>query len=136
MKCHSYHEAIRRLDPNGCTVVGVILSNAITTAWLFEEDYLAIVAKHGRCSWFLNSNGKGKSYVRLKGNNENIVQVARLILGDALKGNVTYRDGNHLNLRTTNLHVQGKSTKQKPKSKPQAKPLGSGLRIPVVATNG
>ncbi|ANY79178.1 hypothetical protein BB934_13940 [Microvirga ossetica] len=136
MNYRSYHETIRRLDPDGRTVVGVILNNASRICWLFEEDYKAIVAKHGLCSWFLNSNGKGKSYVRLKGKHENLVQVSRLILGDSLKGNVTYLDKDHLNLRTTNLHVQGKSSKQKPKSKPLAKPLGSGLRIPMGSVNG
>jgi hypothetical protein len=114
-----------------------MLSNALVSAEIYEEDYNAIVAVHGLCSWFLNGNGKGKFYVRLKGHHDNVVQVSRLILGDLYKGHVSYKDGNHLNLRTTNLIVQG-GTRKKPKApkKPQWQPLGSGLRIPVRSTNG
>jgi hypothetical protein len=128
----NHHDTLKRLDPDGRSVIGVFLRNALATVWLFEDDYNAIVAEYGLTAWFLNSNGKGQSYVRLKGKHGNFVQVSRLIVGASIKGNVSYRDGNHLNLRSTNLHVMGNPWKRAL----QNKSMVGGLHIPQAATNG
>jgi len=94
-------------DPNGQKVVGVKLSNRPDRCWLYQRDYDAIVAEFGQCSWFMNSNGQGSDYVRLKdrtiGNNRN---VARLVFGSPFRTHIRYRDGDRLNLRSRNLEMQ------------------------------
>lgn len=99
--------AIYSHDPDGREVVGVRLSNHSERAWLYRRDYEAIVAEYGGGRWFANSNGTGRSYVRLKDpalrNNRT---VARLVLGNPIRSAISYRDGDRLNLRSSNLEVE------------------------------
>ncbi|WP_114946624.1 hypothetical protein [Microvirga calopogonii] len=136
MKQKHYHEIVKRLDEDGKLVVGVFLSNVQKTCWLYASDYEAITAKYGLSSWLLNSAGEGKpSYVRFM-HNGNLVMVSRLILDAQPRTAVKYRDKNPLNLRSSNLflHHGGGGCKKRPKTT-KVKPLGSGLRIPVVASD-
>lgn len=92
-------------DDDGCAVVGVPLSNRPhLTAWLYATDYERIAAEFGAASWFVNDNGDGRLYVRLKSaDRRNNVMVSRLVLDDPTISIVRYRDGDRLNLRSRNL---------------------------------
>lgn len=134
MKQKHYHEILKRLDEDGKLVVGVFMANVQKTCWLYASDYEAIIEKYGVASWLLNSAGEGKpSYVRFQYQG-NLVMVSRLILDAQPRTAVKYRDKNPLNLRSSNLFIEhgGGGCKKKPKTA-KATPLGSGLRIPVVA---
>lgn len=135
MKHTQHHETIRRLDEDGKLVVGVLLANACTTAWLYAEDYEAITAKYGLCSWMLLSAGEGKpSYVRFKHQGKQI-SVARLILNAPPRTAVKFKDCEPRNLRSSNLWLDhgggGVTKKPKTRKKPRYQPFVSSLRIPV-----
>ncbi|GBU19878.1 MULTISPECIES: hypothetical protein [Methylobacterium] len=94
-------------DDDGRSVVGVPLTNRPGAhAWLYETDHAAIVAEYGHRAWFVNDNGKGQLYVRLRGlGRRRLVMVARLVVADPLVRLIRYRDGDRLNLRSRNLDV-------------------------------
>lgn len=95
-------------DDDGRLVVGVPLSNRPGRhVWLYEADYETITNDHGNASWFLNDNGKGHLYVRMKSRDRgNNVMVARLVVSDPKAQVIRYRDGDRLNLRSRNLDVR------------------------------
>ena len=74
------------------------------------EDYNRLKAEGISTTWFLNSNGSGRDYVRVN-HRGNISTVARLILGDPSRQMVSYLDGDRTNLCRNNLHL-GKSSKK------------------------
>lgn len=94
-------------DDDGRLVVGVPLSNRPgERAWLYQTDYEALLAEYGTHSWYVNSNGSGGLYVRMKSRDrQNNVMVARLVMADPLARRIRYRDGDTLNLRARNLEV-------------------------------
>lgn len=98
---------LRSRDDDGRPVVGVPLSNRPgVRAWLYQTDFEAILAEHGTHSWYVNGNGSGGLYVRMKSRDrQNNVMVARLVMADPLARRVRYRDGDALNLRSRNLEV-------------------------------
>jgi len=98
---------LRSVDDDGRPVVGVPLSNRpAQCAWLYETDYLALLADHGTHSWFVNDNGSGNLYVRMKSRDRrNNVMVARVVMADPHARCIRYRDGDTLNLRSRNLVV-------------------------------
>jgi hypothetical protein len=133
------HDTLVRLDPDGRIVVGVFLRNVCKVAWMFKEDYDRICSTYGIRSWRLNETGNGYAYVRMKYNGDNVM-LGRLVLGDMYGANVRHKDKDPLNLRKSNLfYGRGRggdeTTRKNRKNKPLAKPLGSGLRIPVVASD-
>ncbi|AZO77218.1 MULTISPECIES: hypothetical protein [unclassified Bosea (in: a-proteobacteria)] len=90
-------------DNCGRPIVRVKLAKASAEAALYLTDYEHVIAIIGRASWFLDTNGKGNRYVRaLHPASACNVMIARLILG-VDRGAVRYRDGDSLNLRSTNL---------------------------------
>lgn len=92
-------------DDDGRAVVGVPLSNRPGLyAWLYAEDHEIIVLEYGNASMFVNDNGDGRLYVRLRNTDSHRnVMVSRLIVGDPAVSFVRYRDGDRLNLRRSNL---------------------------------
>lgn len=68
-------------------------------------------------NWVLNSDGKGRVYVRCIRPNAlggNLLMVSRLIIGpEERRLAVRYRDGNRLNLRPENLLVERRTTNAK-----------------------
>ena len=72
------------------------------------EDFFRIHAEHGEAGFprpFWNDSGNGYGYVRFQDKERgNLGMLARMVAGDVPKGQrVTYRDGNRLNLRRSNL---------------------------------
>ncbi|KLK93675.1 hypothetical protein AA309_07415 [Microvirga vignae] len=139
MKNKQYHEIIVRIDEDRKAVVGVLLASTCKTCWLYAEDYEAIIANYELASWVLNSAGEGKpAYVRFKHQGK-LITVARLILDAPARTAVKHKDKNTLNLRQSNLWLDhgGGGVRKKPKTskKPKFQPLGSGLHIPVRASN-
>lgn len=96
---------IHSRDDDGCAVVGVPISNRPhLTAWLYAADYERITTEFGAASWFVNDNGDGRLYVRLKSTDRrNNVMASRLVLDDPTISIIRYRDGDRLNLRSRNL---------------------------------
>ncbi|MFY9291553.1 MAG: hypothetical protein WAP03_12775 [Methylorubrum rhodinum] len=92
-------------DDDGRAVVGVPLSNRPGLhAWLYTEDHETVVLEYGNASWFVNDNGDGRLYVRLRNTDSHRnVMVSRLVVGDPAVSIVRYRDGDRLNLRRDNL---------------------------------
>lgn len=83
------------------------------TATMREDHFQRLLALFPVGKLFLNSNGRGQSYVRLKprerGAPNNLI-VARIVAGwtyggDLAKRAVRYLDGNRLNLEPDNLSV-------------------------------
>lgn len=125
------HHILKRIDPNGDAVIGIMLSNVCKTVWLLESDYLRLIQTYGVSSWFVNKSGNGYEYVRTVHGGNN-VQIARLILGLKTRANIRLKDGNPLNLRRSNLEPSKGDHRMNPRGKHQEVPL-SGLRIPAVA---
>lgn len=102
------HDTITTIEA-GREVVGVKLGNHPDRAWLFREDYDVIVARFGCSAWFVNKNGHGQQYVRLRDSKiKNLRSLARQIMGEAPRTAVRHNDGNTLNLRRENLvHIGG-----------------------------
>lgn len=96
---------IHSRDDDGRAVVGVPLSNRPGLhAWLYAEDHETIVLEYGTASWFVNDNGDGRLYVRLRNTDSHRnVMVSRLVVSDPAVSIVRYRDGDRLNLRRGNL---------------------------------
>ena len=74
------------------------------------QDLRRLEAAGIRGAWFLNSNGRGRYYVRVKYRG-NLSTVARLILGEPSRQMVSYLDGDRTNLCRNNLKL-GKSGKK------------------------
>ena len=111
MKTQIPHELTHAVDPDGKAVVGVGLSNRSKVAWLYLADYLRITAEYGTPVWAVSGNGGDRFYVRFRApkGSERKLNVARLVAGDWEKTGVRYRDGDPLNLRSTNLaHEKGR----------------------------
>lgn len=89
---------VRRLD--GCTD-GVVLHDG-SMALIDREVRLRLIEAGHVGTWFLNDNGSGLPYVRLHGVN-NLVTVARLVVGAAPNEQVEYVNGNRCDLRSRNL---------------------------------
>ncbi|WP_089175472.1 hypothetical protein [Bosea sp. AS-1] len=90
-------------DACGNPLVRVQLAKTGSSAVLHLTDYARVLTTIGTASWFLDSNGRGKTYVRawhpvLRRN----VMVARIVLG-VESGNIRHQDGDPLNLRRGNL---------------------------------
>lgn len=90
-------------DTRGNPLVRVQLAKAQAPAVLFLTDYARVLTTIGTASWFLDTNGQGKTYVRawhpvFRRN----VMISRLILGIE-SGAVRHQDGDSLNLRRQNL---------------------------------
>lgn len=87
----------------GNPLVRVQLAKTGASAVLHLTDYARVLTTIGTASWFLDSNGQGKTYVRawhpiLRRN----VMISRLVLG-ADEGAIRHQDGDSLNLRRGNL---------------------------------
>lgn len=90
-------------DACGTPLVRVQLAKARACAVLYLTDYGRVLTTIGTASWFLDTNGKGRSYVRawhpaLRRN----VMISRLVLG-VERGAIRHQDGDSLNLRRENL---------------------------------
>jgi hypothetical protein len=96
------------VDPSGRPVVRVEMSNLPNVfATVDAADYDRLLAEGVSARWFINSNGKGTSYVRVSVNGVrgNLVLPARLIL-DAGRGEaVRYATPDRLDLRRSNISV-------------------------------
>ncbi|MEN5081818.1 hypothetical protein ABE438_04980 [Bosea sp. TWI1241] len=84
-------------------LVRVQLAKTGDSAVLYLTDYARVLTTIGTASWFLDSNGQGKTYVRawhptLRRN----VMISRLVLGSE-QGAVRHKDGDSLNLCRENL---------------------------------
>jgi hypothetical protein len=91
-------------DPDGRAVIGVRLSNAPDkTAWLYREDYERITAEHPG-SWSLVDARAAKSYVRVR-KDDYSVYIARLVAHAFERTAISYKDGDMLNLRSSNLCI-------------------------------
>lgn len=91
-------------DICGSPLVRVQLAGGASHAVLHLIDYERVTATIGNASWFLNSTGSGRAYVRAKdpASSRNVM-IGRLVLGVSI-GRVRHIDGNPLNLRRSNLH--------------------------------
>lgn len=90
-------------DTCGNPLVRVQLAKAGASAVLHLTDYARVLTTIGTASWFLDTNGQGKTYVRawhpiLRRN----VMISRLVLGGE-QGVIRHRDSDPLNLRRDNL---------------------------------
>ncbi len=118
---------IHTRDTDGRPIVLVPLANG-ARAKLFPRHHERLQRMGIGPNWFLNDNGQGIAYVRVKvptalgwGNN---AQIARLIACPSKRGaSVSYRDGDRLNLRLDNLHVAG--SKGRGKGREQFLPDGA-----------
>lgn len=89
---------VRRIDGR---TDGVVLQDGSMA--LIDHDVRVRLIEAGHVgAWFLNDNGSGLPYVRLQGA-DNLVTVARLVVGAAVNEQVEYVNGNRLDLRSRNL---------------------------------
>lgn len=79
----------------------------IQHATVLASDYRRVVAAGATCPWYLNSDGKGSSYVRtyvrLLNGKGTKVQVSRLIMGAGRGSAVYYNNRNKTDLRPDGL---------------------------------
>lgn len=97
------------VDPSdGLRVVLVPLGNSGVVTTIEADDYALLLGAGLSRPWVLNSNGRGRSYVRtsLPGIVGNLVSPARAFLGIGPNVVVRYEDGDPTNLRRSNLNVQ------------------------------
>ena len=101
------HDVRHRIDPKtGTAEVGVRLSNSKDRAWTSLDAYERILEKYGPRAWFLNSNSRGRAYVRLvPATTGQPVMVSRLVLGVPPRKVIKHFDGDRLNLRPSNLVI-------------------------------
>lgn len=92
-------------EVDGGEVVVVPLANG-QSAMLDRADWDDLRARGLSPNWTYNDNGEGLGYVRCAGG-ENLVIVARVILGAGKAAAVRYRNGDRTNLRRRNLYVTG-----------------------------
>jgi hypothetical protein len=94
-------------DGDGRAVIGVPLTNHPGHAWLYAKEYDAIVAEFGQTPFYVNGNGHGNFYVRLRSRTtKNNKMVSRLVTGEFERTFIRHRDGNRLNLRSTTLEIE------------------------------
>ena len=103
-------KTIHTTAADGAPIVRVEMTNAPSVfATVDLEDWQSLVDAGFPNRWFLNHVGGGYRYVRFATDRYagNLETVARTILGPG-RGRVTsYRDGDRLNLRRTNLYTAG-----------------------------
>lgn len=98
-------------DEHGQECIRVSLDNrGRHFATINAHDYLAVLRAGVTGAWFMNDNGKGRSYVRAAvptgiGTCTN-VQIARIIIGAGPRTIVRYANGDPLDLRRANLSWQ------------------------------
>ena len=96
-------------DEHGAACFRIPLSNSPDTfAILDQQSFTNLISQGLTGRWFLNSNGAGRSYVRIsvpvegRRGGTNLL-VARLIIGAGPRTVVRYANGNPLDLRFVNL---------------------------------
>ncbi|MDO9425546.1 MAG: hypothetical protein Q7T93_01805 [Methylobacterium sp.] len=99
------HALTYATDLDGTSVVGVIMPKTAKTVWLDAVDYDFITALHPNARWSNNPNGFGQHYVRLRipGDTNRNLYVARIITGNLYASGTRYHDGDRSNLRRSNL---------------------------------
>lgn len=89
---------------DGKAVLFVPLVRNGGTVRIFEDNYRLLMDAGLSPRWFLNSNGRGKSYVRTwAGRGGGCITVARVLLGAGRGQSVSYKDGDQANLRRDNI---------------------------------
>lgn len=105
-----------RRDPSGELVVLVRLAGGNTAVTTYEA-FARLLEAGVSPNWVLNSDGKGRVYVRCTRTAElggNLLMVSRLLVRPTERRlAVRYRDGNRLNLRPENLTVDRRTTNAK-----------------------
>lgn len=102
-------QTIHTTDPDGRKVVGVLLSNRPLVAWLYLEDFERVAAQYPG-NWSLVNASKPTSYVRVKGQNDRSVYIARLVANAPEGRAIIFYDSNTLNLRSRNLGFKSGSS--------------------------
>lgn len=99
------HKVTHATDLDGTPVVGVSMLRTSKTVWLDAVDYDLVTALHPKARWSNGPNGTGQHYVRLRvpGDNNRSLYVARLIMGNLYASGTRYHDGDRSNLRRSNL---------------------------------
>lgn len=90
-------------------IVLVKLADGIRVAKLFKDDYERLKSKGLHRPWLWNETGQGTGYVRLAAYRfpGRLETVARLIMRRWMGSVIKYKNGDHLDLRRTNLIRRG-----------------------------
>lgn len=93
------------IDDNGQACVLVPLANNKGKAIVYADRYAELAAQGLSLNWFLNANGSGSAYVKVRHPNGDNRVVARIVAGAPYCREIRYRNRNPLDLRCNNLIV-------------------------------
>lgn len=96
-------------DTDGATIALVPTNRPGNFVRVLADDFAAYCERGFSQQWIVNSNGKGRNYVKvgLTGISGNLAMVARLLLNVPRGTRLSYADGNPMNLRRDNPICSG-----------------------------